>query len=460
MQFLSLDEQTIIAQCTPSGSGALALLRLSGKDAWNIAQAMSALPHDKKLLDQPSHTVHYGWVRGTDQQLLDQVMFIVMRGPKTFTGQDTVEITCHNNPFIIEAIIEHALHHGARPAQAGEFARRAFMNKKIDLIQAEAIQELIGAQTQHALKKSMAQLEGSFSQLIAKWEEKLLKIFAWCQASFEFLDEEIEFAQQINNALQKVLEEIASFKKNFNQQQHIRQGIRISLIGSVNAGKSSLFNVLIGHQRAIVTDQAGTTRDTIEAGVYRKGAYWTFIDTAGIRTSHDIIEQEGIKRSYEEAHKADIIILVFDISRPLKTHEEHVYQQLYATFSHKIIVVYNKSDLGSFILPSFNFSLSPVQFSTITKSGHAELEKRIEDKAISLFETENSPFLLTKRHLSLLNGLEEKLLTINKLLSDTLHYEIIAYHLQDALEHISQLTGKTISEAAMDAVFKEFCVGK
>ena len=226
-----------------------------------------------------------------------------MRSPKTFTGQDTVEITCHNNQFIIEEIINLAIANGARLAQQGEFTKRAVFNGKIDLVQAEAINELIHAQTQLALKQSLAQLTGSFSHCLASLEKELLKALALSEASFEFLDEEMDFAPQIQALISSLQNTITGIKKTFNQQQQIRQGIRIAIIGSVNAGKSSLFNALLNQDRAIVSAIAGTTRDAIEAGVYTKGNYWTLVDTAGLRQTHDIIEQEGIKRSLKRHKK-------------------------------------------------------------------------------------------------------------------------------------------------------------
>ena len=222
--------------------------------------------------------------------------------------------------------------------------RRAFEAGKLDLIQAEAIHELIAAQTQHALKKSLAQLEGSFSHWIETLEKKLLQAIAWCEASFEFLDEEVEFSNRIRQRLDNLLRNVALLKRTFNAQQQIRQGIKIALIGSVNTGKSSLFNMLLHQKRAIVTDVAGTTRDSIEAGLIVKGNHWTLVDTAGLRNTEDTIEQEGIKRSHEEAQKADIILLVVDGSRPLSDQELAAYTMFRETYAQKCILIQNKAD--------------------------------------------------------------------------------------------------------------------
>ena len=305
------ENQTIIAQCTPKGSGAIALIRISGKDALNIATKISKLANKKQTISTvPSHTIHYGQIIA-ETKSIDLVMFFVMHGPRTFTGEDVVEVTCHNNPFIIEEIIALAIKHGARIAENGEFAKRSFLNNKIDLMQAEAINDLIHSNNQQTLKKSLSQLEGSLSNWIDEIEKVLVKCLAFSEASFEFLDEEeIEFKDKILNDVLKLEKKIQTLKANFSQQQQIKEGLRIALIGSVNAGKSSLFNALLKKNRAIVTSQAGTTRDSIEAGIYTKNHYFTLVDTAGIRKTDNVIEEEGIKRSFEEAEKADILLLV------------------------------------------------------------------------------------------------------------------------------------------------------
>jgi tRNA modification GTPase len=486
--FYSPDEQTIIAQCTPRASGAIGLLRISGSTAIAIADAISSLASGKKLAQLPSHTIHYGSVLRQSQDdrvypfvlspskhqetaTVDNVLFLLMRAPKTFTGQDTVEITCHNNQFIIEEIIALAIGAGARLAQEGEFTKRAVLSGKIDLIQAEAINELIHAQTQLALKQSLAQLDGSFSHWLQMLEKDLLKGLALCQASFEFLDEEMEFAPQISALILTTQNNINTIKKTFNQQQTIRQGIRIAIIGSVNAGKSSLFNALLNQNRAIVNAQAGTTRDSIEAGLYKNGNYWTLVDTAGLRQTDDTIEQEGIKRSFEEAHKADIIILAYDGSREINAQEKAVYAGIVEKYPNKIITVFTKADETQskepFVVSVNEISVSnhvvenPIFLSSKTKINIDLLEKQIEQKITGLFAQIESPFLLNQRHYNILLTLENKLLEIQQMLAHkTVAYELLSVHINDAIANLAELSGKAISEAGMDMVFREFCIGK
>lgn len=456
---LARDDETIIAQCTPSGKGAIALLRLSGADVRKIVAKFATVGTNKKIEELPSGSVHYGWIIDDHKNHIDQVMLIIMDGPKTFTGENTIEITCHNNPFLIESIIAQAIKNGARVAHEGEFTKRAFLNGKIDLLQAEAINDLIHANTQLALKKSLSQLEGSFSHWMAQIERDLVKALAWCEASFEFLDEEAEFGYKIKEHLGGLTERIKVCRRTFDAQQQIRHGIKIALIGSVNTGKSSLFNALLNQNRAIVTEIAGTTRDVIEAGVYRNGNYWTLIDTAGLRDTANKIEKEGIKRSSEEATKADIILLVFDGSRNFTDDESTIYQNLLEQFGHKIIIVENKLDLSAYpghILGQKN----SIKVSSLNKKNIDILENLIEQKISTLFSDLESPFLLNKRQHTLLIGLESKINDIIIMLTGKIEYELVSYHIKDALEYMTELTGKSISEAGLDMVFKEFCVGK
>lgn len=455
-------KNSIIAQSTPAGKGAIALLRLSGVDAFKIADHFALLPGHTLLSAQKTHTIHYGWVVDEQGGKIDQVLFLVMRGPHTFTGEDVLEITCHNNPFIVEMILQQAIRHGARLAQPGEFTRRAFENKKIDLVQAEAINELLCAQTEMALKKSLAQLEGSMSHWIAQIEKQLVKAYAWSEASFEFLDDEGDFGNTIKQQLQGVMDTIVQVKKTFDVQQQIRQGFRIALIGSVNAGKSSLFNRLLQQERSIVTDIAGTTRDTVEAGLYRNGNHWTLIDTAGLRQTHDVIEQAGIQRSFDEAHKADIIVLAIDSSRPITSEEKAVYEDLLARHAHKIIVIAAKADkaLGVVQKPFDTAPDTILSLSSVTGQNCEQLEQAIEGKINSLLQKSDAPFLLNKRQYSVLLVLEQQLKAVLPMLDGSIQYELVSYHLREMLEQVSELTGKSVSEAAMDLVFKEFCVGK
>jgi tRNA modification GTPase len=463
---LGRDEEAIVALSTPRGSGAIALVRLSGSNAVEIVNDMSTLSSGKFLKDEASHTIHHGHVVDQDKEIIDEVLFFLMRSPRTFTGQDVVEISCHNNPFIIERVIGRAIEVGARLAKQGEFTRRAFLNNKVDLLQAEAINELISSQTEFALKKSMAQLQGSFSSYISEVEKKTLELLTLVEASFDFLDEEqrdFDPDSVIRQRLAGLLEQISSIKNTFTQQQQIKDGIRIALLGSVNVGKSMLFNSLLKKDRAIVTDVAGTTRDSIEAGLYRDGNFWSLIDTAGLRQTGDVIEQKGIERSIDEANKSDVIILVYDSSVIKEKEILRQYKKLRDKHGDKIISVVNKLDIineddQSRILDVIGERAILV---SAKKDKNIEIiEDRIKEKIEALFHQCKSPFLLNQRQFHVLAEVEG---IVNFLVAECgnyVHYEIIAQHLRELLEHISELTGKGVTEQIIDSVFDTFCLGK
>lgn len=450
-------QHPIVALCTPQGSGAIALIRISGHGAVNLCASFAFLKSKKSLADISSHTVCYGNVIDQDGSLIDSVMFTVMRAPKSFTGDDTVEITCHNNPFIIQKIIHRALSLGALHAKAGEFCQRAFLNGKIDILQAEAIADLINSNNDIALKQSLGQIKGSLSAQIISIEEDLLKALSLCRASFEFIEEEnIEFSATIIELMNNVIKRVKDLKNHSMAQKQIRSGFRIALLGTVNAGKSSLFNALIGHQRAIVTDIPGTTRDSIEEGFYINGSYWTLIDTAGLRITDNVIEQEGIIRSLQEAHNADIILLIYDTSEPLTETSAQFYKKITETYHQKTILIRNKCDL-------LNNTKDAIFLYCSAKTGFGInlIKDSISKKIETLYEHKVTPFLLNARQNELIYSIDNQLINLEKILEKkTIAYELAAYHLEEIIGLLSQLTGKSISEASMDKIFRDFCIGK
>ncbi len=462
---LPKDQETIVALATPQGSGAIALVRLSGVDVIRVVDSIAQLSSNKSLASVDSHTINHGFVVDQQRTKLDEVLFLLMRAPKTFTGQDTIEISCHNNPFIIENIIQAAIAAGARHAGPGEFTMRGFLYGKFDLTQAEAINEIIHAPSEKALQSALAQLKGSLSQRFTAVETSIIELLTLCEASFEFLEEEqrdLNFTTLVHEKIQNLLAELQDIKKHFNAQQRIKDGIRIALIGSVNAGKSSLFNALLGKNRAIVTSMAGTTRDSIEANLYKGGYFWLLIDTAGLRQTGDFIEQQGIERSYEEALKADLVLLVIDSSRTMTAEEKVMYSRIAIDHAAKTLVVLNKIDLPILLKRDFPpiAHLQAFSVSTDQNIGLTELEDAIAKKIESLFHLQQTSFVLSHRQFNLMGEIEKKLLYIESSLTSQVHYELVAYELKDLLEKVCELTGKHISEEILDTVFTKFCIGK
>ncbi len=460
MQHLTSLQQTIVALCTPQGSGAIGLIRLSGDDVFDIVKRCSKLASGASLDAVTTHTIHYGWVVDQNGKHLDQVLFLVMRGPKTFTGQNVVEITCHNNPFLIDVLLRRMLECGARLAGNGEFTQRAVMLGKIDLIQAEAINDLIHAQTAASLQYSLAQLEGSLSSWIGRIEQSVLEMMAFCEGSFEFLDEEMEFSDHIAVRLKDLIQHVEKLLASYPKQQYIKQGVRVALIGSVNAGKSSLFNCLLDKKRAIVTPVAGTTRDTIEAGVFKEQEFITFVDTAGIRQTDDVIEKEGIDRSLQEAAGSDLILLVLDSSWSLSEDVRSVYQKIIDQYRDKIILVHNKMDQKT---TDNQLQYSGAQLS-VSASEHKNIDQLyhiVFEKIQQLKGSHKIIGLLNQRQYELLARFLKDLQAIQSMVHvRRIDYELVSCRLKDALMLLSEMTGRSVSEAALDKVFQTFCVGK
>lgn len=458
-----IDRDVIIAQATPRGNGAIALLRLSGKDVKKIISCFIRFPNQKTINDFSDKSIQFGHIIDKNNEIVDDVLFFIMDGPKTFTGENVIEITCHNNNIIIEKIIELACSNGARRAQPGEFSKRAVINKKIDVLQAEAIHDLINAQNEYALKSSLEQLHGSLSHSILFIDEQLCLLSAWIQASFEFLDEERDFTKDIVDLIDSIALYCQNLIDMYDKQKIIRDGFKISLLGSVNAGKSSLFNSLIEKNRAIVTPIEGTTRDVIEYTVYKNGINITFFDTAGIRETEDVIEQEGIKRSYESANQSDLILLVYDLSYNYSKEMIGWYDEIIKKYKNKLIFVNNKFDIKKNInvikinseeIKSFDVSVNNNEMIEVLKN---ELYSIIQYK----INNAQASGLINLRHIDILSHIIKKLITIKSFFDHSnVYYEIVMIHINECLQLISDMTGKSCEEKSLDKVFKQFCVGK
>jgi tRNA modification GTPase len=298
-------------------------------------------------------------------------------------------------------------------------------------------------------------------------EIRLIKLLTLAEASFEFLEEEqrdLNMEQMFKGECTTLQEHMRELLLQFSQQQQVRQGVRVVIVGRVNAGKSTLFNALVKKDRAIVTDVAGTTRDSIEVSLYKGGIFWALVDTAGLRHTQDALEQQGIERTFAEAAAADVVLLVFDATVPIDDHDQLMYRQLIGDYGQKIIVVFNKIDSQKpgFIahLPGWGEGLACMAVSAQEKWGLEDLESAVDAKIQALFTTLRSPYLLTQRQARLISEIERNLDFIVKSFSDVLHYELIAYHLKESLEKIAELTGRNVTEQMLDAVFNGFCVGK
>jgi len=450
---------TIIAVCTAPGPAALALVRLDGPAAFAIAQRMAG--SGDRISAAPSHTIVYGTVKAADGTVIDTVLFLLMRGPKTFTGNDCVEITGHNNRFVVQAIIARALELGCRSARPGEYTQRAVENGKMDVLQAEALHELVVAPSLAAAQVSLRQMQGSLSHVVATVEQELYQLAAFIEASFEFSEEEhldLDFDALVRQRIIRVQETVDRVLAGSAAAQHLREGVKIALVGSVNAGKSTLLNALIGRRRAIVSDVPGTTRDSIEAGVTVDGYAWTYIDTAGFRTTTDAIEQEGIVRSQEAAELADLVLWVRDASRGLTPDEQTLYAQVRERCGAKLVEVYTKYDALGDALPA---GFAGYVVSAHTGYGMDVLKAGISARVKALYESLETPFMLNQRQSALLQDIRSELARIaQECAAPRPAYELVAMRVHGLLQLVSELSGRSVTEAVMDAVFSTFCIGK
>ncbi|NDD58407.1 MAG: tRNA uridine-5-carboxymethylaminomethyl(34) synthesis GTPase MnmE [Chlamydiae bacterium] len=447
-------QETIAAISTPPGEGGVAIIRVSGKDSLSVVSKIFSGP----IQNYASHTAHLGKIKDLQGNLLDEVLVLVMLGSRSFTGEDTVEIHCHGGSLVTKKILETAMNAGARPAMPGEFSFKAFMNGKMDLAQAEAVQELIGAKNELALKKAEEQLQGSLSKKIQTFQKELFDIAAILEAWVDFPEEGLEFAskEEILAMLLSVMKQMKLLADTFHEGQIIKEGLNLCLIGPPNAGKSSLMNTLLGKERAIVTDIPGTTRDVLEDDLYLAGLHFKIKDTAGIRETEEIVEKEGIKRSKKAMEEADLVLLLLDVSQEVNESEQLL---LASAPKNKTILVWNKCDISD-PLPE-DFQLPAVKISAKHSLGLSKLKEAIKELIWKKGPPSQEELIITNlRHKK---ALEEAICALNDVitgLNTEVSPEFISSDMRRALKELGGIIGKDINEEILGAIFSKFCVGK
>lgn len=454
-------DDTIAAISTPLGEGGLAVIRLSGPQALQIADACFAPASRRapKPSAAPSHTVHYGRIirRG---EVVDEVMLTVLRAPRTLTCEDVVEISCHGGLLPAKLVLDSVLEAGARLALPGEFTKRAFLNGRIDLTQAEAVVDLIQSRTELALAAANEQLSGKLSQRINLLRDEMMKVLAHVEAHIDFPEEDIapDTKERLVERLETAMKSMDQLLKTANEGQILRRGIRAAIVGRPNAGKSSLLNQLLGRDRAIVSPIAGTTRDTIEETTNVRGLPIVFVDTAGLRQSGDSIELEGIRRSRETLARADLILHVLDASEPL-TAEDAVYLDEFAV--KKRILVRNKVDLPVRLeLPPAGQART-VDVCCLTGQGIERLKDEIKELVwAGEIRAEMLQVMINSRHQDALQRARVSTQrTLDALQSDA-SLELVALDLRIATNAVGEIVGKTTTEDLLDSIFSQFCLGK
>jgi tRNA modification GTPase len=465
-----INQETIVALATPSGAGAIAILRLSGDAAISIASDVFQSVSGKELVKQKTHTIHLGHITdGT--KIYDQVLVSLFKGPNSYTGEDVVEISCHGSTFIQQQIIQLLLRKGAKMAQAGEFTLRSFLNGKMDLSQAEAVADLISSDNEASHQIAMQQMRGGFSNEIVKLREELLNFASLIELELDFAEEDVEFADrtQFNDLLNRIEFVLKRLIDSFAVGNVIKNGIPVAIVGEPNVGKSTLLNALLNEERAIVSEIAGTTRDTIEDELTIGGIGFRFIDTAGIRETKDVVESIGIKKTFEKIEQAQVVLYLFESLKFQVLGSEYIteIEKVKNKYPLKpLLVVINKVDLLSeqeinsirLQLESLNLKLETI--SAKQKTGIEELKNTLLSFVNTGALRNNETIVTNTRHYdSLLKALEE-ITKVRFGLQQGLPSDLMAIDIKQALYHFGEITGQVSNDELLGNIFANFCIGK
>jgi len=463
-----LQDDTIAAISTPAGEGGIGIVRLSGKDAIKIADKLFRSPKDKKLSSAASHKIIYGFIKDPPtNETVDEALVSIMRSPNTYTREDIVEINCHGGMTPLGNVLELVIKHGARLAEPGEFTKRAFLNGRLDLSEAEAVLDLIRAKTDESRRIALEQLRGKLSEKITGLREELTKICAFIEAWIDFPEEEIELAsmREITESAEKILRELESLLKTYDEGRLFREGLAAAIVGRPNVGKSSLLNALLQKDRAIVTEIPGTTRDTIEEYLNINGLPLRIIDTAGIRESHDMAEKEGVKRSIRALEDADLVIAVIDGSSPLKDED---FEMLERVKSKNTIIAINKSDissednmLASRLTPYKADASRILRISAKRGYGLEELKEAIFHSSVKNWKEQREGIIVTNlRHKLAIQAAYDSLNEGLKAIKTNKPFEIIAIEFRSSLDRLGEIVGAVTTDDILNRIFSDFCIGK
>ncbi|MEX0646218.1 MAG: tRNA uridine-5-carboxymethylaminomethyl(34) synthesis GTPase MnmE [Balneolaceae bacterium] len=449
----------IAAIATPVGEGGIAVIRVSGK---NAVQKVNGCFKGKDLTGVDSHTVHFGRITKKDGRVVDEVLATIFHGPKSYTGEDTVEISCHGGVLVTQAVLETILEQGVRAAEPGEFTQRAFLNGKLELSQAEAVADLIHAKSIKAVDAANQQLEGKLGKHIQKFRQQIIDATAMVELELDFIEEDVEFAdkEQLRNLLSELNEEISTLLDTYETGRLVKDGVKTVFIGRPNAGKSTLLNTLVGSERAIVTEIAGTTRDTIDADWSYDGLLFKLIDTAGLRDTDDIIEAEGVKRSQKAFEKADLVVYLKDLSLPLDMEErEEIAVLQKQAVDTPFLLVGTKTDLDKKTDEErlhFDLKISALEGENIDA-----LKKEMKDRALQHKDYDTSSLLVTSsRHRDGLQKAKENVERAIRALDQGMTGDFLSIDLRAALKELGAITGEITNEDVLDSIFSRFCIGK
>ncbi|MEL6922961.1 MAG: tRNA uridine-5-carboxymethylaminomethyl(34) synthesis GTPase MnmE [Bacteroidota bacterium] len=454
---------TIVALATPPGEGALGIIRLSGKGAIEICNKVF---YGKDLRQMKSHTIHFGTIRAANDRIIDEVLVSLFIAPQSYTGENVVEVSCHGSDYIQQQLIQLFTEGGARLAQPGEFTLRAFLNGKMDLSQAEAVADLIASSSESSHTIAMQQMRGGFSEEIKKLREELINFASLIELELDFAEEDVEFAnrKELEALIQKIQKVIQSLMQSFQLGNVIKHGVNTVLAGRPNAGKSTLLNALLNEERAIVSEIAGTTRDTIEEVLNIKGVQFRLIDTAGIRDAQDQIEAVGVQRTLEKIKQATLLVYVFDVIEMTPDEVQADLEKLQQEGLH-LLAVANKMDLNPYTQPedfhnSFINANNLITASAKNQMNINYLKEKLYELVVANQLNTDHTIVSNARHYEALQRTDQSLHDVQRGIADGITSDFIAMDIRQALHHLGSITGEISTDDLLGNIFSNFCIGK
>ena len=451
---------TICAIATSLNSSGIGIIRVSGEESISIVD--SIFRGKNKLVDCDTHTIQYGHIYD-NENIVDEVLVMIMKAPRSYTTEDVIEIDCHGGILVLKKVLSLLVNAGARIAEPGEFTKRAFLNGRIDLSEAESIMDLISSNSELSMKNSIKQLSGSLNKIIVNLRDKILYETAYIESALD--DPEhydlTGYPNELNNKVNEMISSIDDLINSFNSGHILKEGINTLILGKPNAGKSSLLNTLSRRERAIVTDIPGTTRDTLEEQITINGISLNIIDTAGIRQTDDIVEKIGVDKAIDSIDDADLILFVLDSSRPIDSDDEFIINKI---MDKKVIILLNKSDLVSVISEKDvykKYNKNVISFSSVSLDGLKKLESTITDMFFSGdVHSDDTLYITNSRQAACLTNAKNSLNNVLVSIENMMPEDFFSIDLMDAYNYLGEITGETIDDDLANKIFSEFCMGK